>query len=65
MHVKRSHVIKLMTSIYYIYIAELPAMFSVVVVVLWVEEQVWKGGSHGFESQERWRGMWSYKSGKE
>ena len=51
MHVIRSHVIKLMTSIYYIYIAELPAMFSVVVVVLWVEEQVWKGGSHGFESQ--------------
>ena len=42
---KRSHVIKLITSIYYIYIAELPAMFSVVVVVSWVKEQVWKGES--------------------
>ena len=51
MHVKRSHVIKLMTSIYYIYIAELPAMFSVVVMASWVTEQVWEEGERlGFEA---------------
>ena len=46
-----AHEIKLMMFVYYIYIADLPTMLSVVVVVSWVKEQVWKGWRHGFESQ--------------
>ena len=42
--------------------ADMPAIFSVVVMVSWVKVQGWKGESCGFESQLRQkREMWRHK----
>ena len=42
--------------------ADMPAIFSVVVMVSWVKVQGWKGESCGFESQfRRKREMWRHK----
>ena len=48
-----SYVIKMISSLYYIYMADMPAIFSVVVMVSWVKVQGWKGEGCGFESQLR------------